>query len=288
MLRLEAGNGELILAPAIGGGIAALRFGGRDALRPASAESLANGNPLGLAEFPMAPFINRLAGNAFEWQGQPIVLAPAHANTGEALHGTAWRVPWHVLDARSDWALLEAQWAPAPAWPFAFTVQRQFTLSENALRVDVALTAGPDAPMPAALGFHAYFPAAGAMLQAASQAAWLTDCRGIPTSLEEIEAAALVRAGLAASDHALDHCFTGWDGVVHAQWPSHAVILRAEPNPGFLQIYTPKGADYFCAEPQTAMPDAFNRPSELSGTRCLAPGESLRLRIDLQFISAYS
>lgn len=285
-MRLQAGNAEIILAPEIGGGIAALRFARHDALRPASAECLARGDPLGLSEFPMAPFVNRLAGNGFPWQGRHIALSGPHASTQEVLHGIAWRAPWRIITAQSDRAVLEMQHAPSPAWPFAFTAQRRFFLSASALTVEMRVTAGGATGMPAALGFHPYFPAAGAAIEAETAAAWVTNAQGIPQSLAMIAASSRLRAGAAVADFALDHCFTGWDGVVRLRWPSHALILRAAPNPGFLQIYTPLGAEYFCVEPQTAMPDAFNRAPGGSGITCLAPGESLDLALEVQFMPA--
>lgn len=286
LLHCHSGNAELVLAPEIGGGIAALRFAGLDVLRAASAESLTDGDPRGLGEFPMAPFINRLAGNAFAWQGQRITLAPAQSGTQEALHGAAWHRPWKIIEARTNAALLALKIAPSPAWPFACSVERRFALFPTALRIAMALKNCGEAAMPAALGFHPYFPATGATIQAETLAAWLPDARGIPRAHESIIEINALRAGTHAKTLGLDHCLTGWDGAVRLCWPSHAVMLRAAPNPGFLQIYTPKGADFFCVEPQSAMPDAFNRPAEISGTRSLAPGESQSLRLNILFEAA--
>lgn len=283
MLRLACDDAEIVIAPAIGGGIAALRFAGIDALRPASAQALAMGDPLGLGEFPMAPFVNRLAGNGFSWQGQAIKLAPAQPGGHEALHGSAWHQPWQIVEAGPDWALLETQITPGPAWPFACTIQRRVQLTARALRLVMTIRAEGAQPMPAALGFHPYFPAAGALIRAHTQSAWVADARGIPASHQEIAACALLRGAGGPSALALDHCFTGWDGLARLTWPSHELTLRATPNPGFLQIYTPQGADYFCIEPQTAMPDAFNRPASQSGARSLAQGEELDLTLEIAF-----
>ncbi len=283
LLRLRTGNAELLIAPEIGGGIAALRFGGIEALRPASAKNLADGDPLGLAEFPMAPFVNRVAGNSFSWHGQRITLAPAKAGSGEALHGIAWQQPWQVMETQPDAALLAVEIMPTQAWPFACRLTRRFTMSPRALRVDMMLSAGPDQAMPAALGFHPYFPAAGATIAAQTQSAWIASPEGIPTSVHAIPAVEQLCGGVSVGALDLDHCFTGWDGNARLYWPSHALTLRAAPNPGFLQIYTPKGADYFCIEPQSAMPDAFNRPAETSGAMRLAPGQSQSLRLEIAF-----
>lgn len=286
LLHIRSGDAELVLAPEIGGGIAALRFGGVEVLRCASVQSLAAGDPLGLAEFPMAPFVNRVAANTFDWLGQRITMVPAHVSSDEALHGLAWHQSWLVLEAQRDAALLALDIAPSPAWPFACNVQRRFSLSASALRIDMALENRGAGPMPAALGFHPYFPAPGATIQAETKAAWLADARGIPKAHRAIRACEGLRAGAPVAKLALDHCFTGWDGAARLTWPSHCLRLRAWPNPGFLQIYTPWGADFFCVEPQTAMPDALNRPAALGGTRSLSAGESLSLCFEIHFEAA--
>jgi aldose 1-epimerase len=72
----------------------------------------------------------------------------------------------------------------------------------------------------------------------------------------------------------LDNCFTGWNGV--AAIPG----LRIEADAVFreLQVFTPAGANFFCVEPVSHVPDAINR-AELTveqSMAVLAPGQSMR------------
>ena len=54
------------------------------------------------------------------------------------------------------------------------------------------------------------------------------------------------------------------------------ISVTASEELRFLHLYMPRGEPFFCAEPVSAMPNAFNRqePAELTGLRILAPGES--------------
>lgn len=279
-IRLSAGAAEALIAPEIGGGLARLRFGARDALRPAGAESLRARDPLSLAEFPMAPFVNRVGGGRFPHAGRTITLARPFMDT--AIHGNAWLRPWSVVSAGADHAVLRLESAPCPEWPFAYEVARRFALTPAAFAIESTLTARGDEPMPASLGNHPYMPAEGAVLRLNATGLWETR-DALPVSLTRPAVLDVLARGAPVSTLALDHCVVGWDGVAHVEWPTHALRILAEPNPGFFQIYTPIGADFFCIEPQTAMPDALNHPAAESGVRMLAPGEALRLRVTFAF-----
>lgn len=77
-VQLRAGDSGADIVPAIGGGIAAWWSGSgpdrRDWLRPATAEALAAGSPLGLANFPLTPFSNRIREGRFRFRGREVVL----------------------------------------------------------------------------------------------------------------------------------------------------------------------------------------------------------------------
>jgi aldose 1-epimerase len=84
-------------------------------------------------------------------------------------------------------------------------------------------------------------------------------------------------------DIALDHGFSGWDGVARLLWPDRTVTVRS-PDCRFLHVYTPAGRDFFCIEPQTAAPGALTRnPREAA---IVAPGERVTIRV--QFLSGAS
>src|SRR4051794_38494704 len=70
VLRIVAGEVEAGLVPAMGGSVAWLRWRGRELMRPLSEADRLAGNVLGVGCFPMLPYANRIAGNAFDFDGR--------------------------------------------------------------------------------------------------------------------------------------------------------------------------------------------------------------------------
>ena len=274
-VTLSAQDAELVLAPEAGGGIAQLRLGGREILR-------APAEPPGLAECPMAPWVNRIRGGRFVWRGREIDLTAGPAGSPQGLHGIAWRLPWVVRSQSAREAALELVWTGGAGWPFAFSLIRRFELSPDALMIEAVLTNIGAAPMPFALGFHPYFPAAGAVVHAATHGGWITDADGIPATIALEEVASRMRAGLTIAHEDLDTCFFGWNGAARIAWPSHDLEIMARPVVDCLQVYTPAGADFFCLEPQSAMPDALNREEAAGGLGVLEPQETYALSLSLR------
>jgi aldose 1-epimerase len=268
-VRLERDSLEAIVAPAVGGGLAAFRVGGRDVLRAAPADAA---DPLALGEFPMAPYVNRIAHGRFRWRDETIMLPRNFGDHPHPLHGIAWRRAWRSVQESAAAARLMLE-APASAdWPWAIRVERTVQLTVNALEIVSALTNADTRPMPASLGLHPYFPAHGARLRLRAQAQWLTAADGIPTEVARTQAVDALATGADVSKLALDHCFAGWDGIAEIAWPDLALRIETEPAQHFVQVYTPAGAPHFCVEPQSAMPDALNRDG---GVVDLAPHQTL-------------
>jgi aldose 1-epimerase len=59
--------------------------------------------------------------------------------------------------------------------------------------------------------------------------------------------------------------------------------VRLSASSTFFHLFTPLGADYFCVEPVTAMPDAVHRPEppKTTGLRTLTPGATFSLSMML-------
>jgi aldose 1-epimerase len=62
------------------------------------------------------------------------------------------------------------------------------------------------------------------------------------------------------------------------------VVMTAEAPLDFLVVYTPPGRPFFCVEPVSHVTDAFNLAAAGrtdTGSRALAPGETLRAAVTL-------
>ena len=270
-MRFAAGEWQLEIDPARGGMVRALERAGRPILRaapPASSE------PFDSACFPLAPYVNRIAHGDFTWEGAAYHLAPNHAGQRHPLHGTAWLGAWQVQSHDHTSASLTHHHAAGPDWPFAFMLQQDFALSPAGLEITLTLHNTGDRSMPAGLGFHPWFSRDQVRTIAfTSRSVWLADADMLPT--HEAPADALGDwqrgSGLTRND-LVDHCYSGWEQSMRIVRSDGDVLVEGDDTP-FLHLYIPPGEAFFCAEPQSTMPDAVNRQCPPP----LAPGASTRI-----------
>jgi aldose 1-epimerase len=265
-VRLKRDSLEAILAPGVGGAIAGFRAHGRALFR---CDAQRGGDARAMGEFPLGPYVNRIAHGAFRWRNEAHTLPRNFGDHPHPLHGVGWTRAWDY-EVLSEHAARMTLACDADAhWPWAIRMTRDIALAADALEVSFALRNEDARPMPASLGLHPYFPAAGATLRLNAAAQLMTTSDGVPTDSARTPVMDDLAAGADVSALALDHCLEGWDGVAEIRWPAHA--LRIEAPSACVQVYAPAGADFFCVEPMTAPPDAVNRGASAE----LAPGESL-------------
>lgn len=276
VIDLHAGPFELRLVPAVGGSVLSFRCDGRPVLRDGDPAAT---DPRYLAAFPLIPFAGRIEQGRFEFAGVPVQLPANLPPEPHAIHGQAWQAPWHVESAATDRALLGYEHAP-DAWPWRYRARQQFTLDADGLKLDLAVTnLGPTA-MPAGIGWHPYFPAADARIAADVVRLWATG-GAAPRPLAAGDRADL-RLERAVADLNLDHVYDAGSGGAWLAWPGRRVALKASRELSHLVVYAPAGADFFCVEPWSQVPNAVNRPPPGTGLRVLGPGETLSAWVVLE------
>jgi aldose 1-epimerase len=115
---------------------------------------------------------------------------------------------------------------------------------------------------------------------------WLVNASLIPSQrVPQRELYGIADAHLGSAPF-VDNCYTGFGGTARIEIPERdlAITLDASENLRFLHVYLPTGEPYFCAEPVSAMPDAFNRPEPHTetGLRVLAPNETFTISMQLR------
>lgn len=276
-LVLQHQAARLVVAPQSGGAIRELTWHGRDILRPASPAM--PGDPFGAACFPMVPFVNRIAHGRFSFAGRSVGLEPNWSEDPHPIHGQGWRATWEVTAASATSATLRFE-GGGDEWPWRYRCEQRLRLRPDELSIELAIENVTDAPMPAMLGLHPYFPrAAQARLQARLPRVWLTDAAALPVAETETPAAWRFEPRRSVQAVPLDHCFCGWDGRASLEWPDLTVDVRALRCP-FLHVYTPVGRDFFCIEPQTGAPGALGRNAE--EVPALARGERMAIELQLR------
>lgn len=280
MIELSAGPLAIGLVPDIGGSLAYFRMHDVDVMRRLSPADLAAKNVLGVAMFPMVPYANRIAGNAFDFGGRTWRFPPNNPPERFNVHGTGWQAAWQAEREESSVRLSLDHIAPDE--PYSYRAEQHFSLTQTELAVELRLTNTGAVPMPFGFGLHPWFDR-GAATELAFKATHflmegpegiVTERLAMPPELDFTHGRMLPKTWR-------NNDYGGWDGMAEIRFPERGVALRIEADPvfGHLMLYADPEKPYFCVEPQSNAPSAFNRMAgpdgEAFGTRILAPGERL-------------
>jgi aldose 1-epimerase len=274
-LVLESDAARLTLDPLRGGAIREFDWHAHAIFRRTPV--MAGDDPFDVACFPMVPFVNRVAHGRFSFRGRAVRLARNWSQDPHPLHGHGWRARWDVVAASSSSATLRFD-GGGDEWPWSYRCEQRFQLLPDELAIELAIENLSDAPMPAMLGLHPYFhQAARAQLHARLPRVWLTDDALLPVC--EIPTPPAWRMEPARPIHtlALDHCFSGWNGVATLLWPERSVTIRAT-HCSQLHVYAPAGRDFFCIEPQSTVPGALGRDADEATV--VAPGQRFAIQVE--------
>jgi aldose 1-epimerase len=281
MITLVRGATELDIAPELGGAVTRFEFEHRPVLR-----SIPQGttNVLETCCFPLVPFANRIENGVFTFAGRQHRLPLNFGTHPHALHGHGWQAPWRVETLSRDHLSLAFDHAP-DAWAWAYSAELDYAMTADGVRIRLSLRSRDDKPMPYCLGLHPYFPRLpGSCVAADVSGMWESDSTQIPTRhvaadtlIDLAKGQAVVKAPF------VDHTFTGWKGPARITQPELGMEIAMEASADFFHVFIPQGEKYFCAEPTTAMPNAFNRPESASvtGVRVLQPGATEALEMNL-------
>lgn len=146
-------DAEVVLAPVRGGMVTRFRIGTDDVLFLDQAtlrdhtQNVRGGIPI------LFPFAGRLAGDAFDLNGQRLTLPQ---------HGFARKLPWRIAgtettDAAAITLVLEHSEATLQVWPFRFRLQFRYELGDGALTLRERFENFGPGPMPMHPGLHPYF-----------------------------------------------------------------------------------------------------------------------------------
>jgi aldose 1-epimerase len=270
-MKLQQGDWQALICPEQGAAFASLQWRGRDVLVPTPQGAR---HPGAYGAFWMLPWANRLDGGRIAGHAMPI----NRAAEGTAIHGLARDLPWEVVHATADHAVLQQC---LNVLPFYYAAQLTVTITGDGLLMEMALRHEGAAPAPYGMGWHPWFMrnAVTRLHLNATQRANHT-ARGLPESLTPSAGIAADEAGLIG----LDNFFGGWDGVARLASPVGNITLTATGDfAAGVQVYAPPTQPVICVEPVSHMPDAPNRPALAAAApmRLLAMGQSLRGTIRL-------
>ncbi|PPE79231.1 aldose epimerase [Kaistia algarum] len=278
MIELRAGDLQLGLVPEIGGSIAYLRWRGIDLMRPLTAEAEAAGDVLGVASFPMIPYANRIDGNRFVFEGREYRVESNNHPERFNVHGSGWKSAWTVLDHTENSARLTLDHGSTND-PYDYRASQIFRLSPEGLELETAIENTGTRAMPFGFGHHPWFIRDDDVtLTFRARDFWLEAPDGVAGDRISLPPELDFSRGAPLPGSWRNNNYGGWDGVAELRWPSRGAGLRIEADPVFgnLMLYADPKKNFFCLEPQTNVPCAFNKAEAGEtglGTIVLATGD---------------
>ena len=290
-IRLAAHDQEIVVVE-VGGGLRLYRATGRDILDGyAEAEMCAGGRGQLLAPWP-----NRLAGGAYEWDGRRLQTAITEVEAGNAIHGLVRWANWLVPDATPqpwtpatppDTTQVHHRLHPQPGWPWTLDFRVTYRLvPDQGLEVRTAVTNLSEEECPIGLGWHPYLRvhADDTRLTVPAATTYETDPRGIPQGRRPVEGTdADFRSPRIIGPAKLDAAYTDLERDAHGRARVVLEPAGADPftvwvdgNYTHLMIFTgdtlsdkTRRRQGLAVEPMTCAPDMLNNHD---GRRTLAPG----------------
>lgn len=264
----------------VGAGLRALVAGGRQLVETFDLDE----RPPRGAGAILVPWPNRTAGGRWTWRDEEQQLVLSEPARGNAIHGLLRHTFYRPGERSPDAITLHAAIAPQPGWPVPLDTSVRYGVGADGLTVTHTVRNVGVAPVAFGVGAHPYLRAGDAatddctLTLAASTTLPLAE--GLPAGPERPVDADL-RAGRSMRGLELDHAFGGCapadgDTLVRHRLagPDGGVELWAEPDFGWVQVYTPDDhpgrGRAVAVEPMTCPPDALNSGV---GLLTVEPGE---------------
>ena len=279
--EMVAGPLRVTVAPHAGGSLASFHAGDHALMR--EAPDFGSTDPLTMACYPLLPFVGRVAYGHFRFEDRDITLPPHPISAPHALHGIGWQRKWDVMTASPREVTIKLEHDGTEGWPWAFEARQTFALDEKGLNHHLTITNRAGTNMPAGLGVHPFFPnRQGAKMTGELPMIWESSAIGLPTSCLEVQPIRNFTNGRRIAPMTLDNCFSGGRGPIDIGWDNTHLGIRIHGREaGHTVVYTPQAYDFFCVEPVTIVPNAFNRQesADVTGLRVLKPGEATSLNV---------
>ncbi len=273
LVELTSGSARVLLDPALGGVV--VRYESKH-----DGKHIPWFQPRGLGcpgTFPLLPFASRIRNGAFQYLGKTVRLAANNLPEVHAIHGHGWQGVWSVHRQTETSVVLEFVYEGGD-WPWSYMACQTVQLQEMVLEISLQITNCSQEPMPVGFGLHPYFPLTQECrvdLQVSHE--WLLDDELM--SDRRVSCADRFTNGVKPARVRLDNVYDGWDGMARITWPEngHCLAIAADSVFARLVAYSP-GETYFCMEPVSNVPDAFNimaRGEAHHGVSIIESGEQL-------------
>lgn len=269
---------DIILDPETGSLFRKCRYKNFEVLRDFNSDGNANSFPqLSASHFPLLPFSNRIKDGTFDFEERTVKVSRNAPGQPHPLHGYGWVSPWKIRSQSKDSITLLHNYEPGD-WPWPYEGQQTISVTDNILRLELALTNRGTTLMPAGIGFHPYYPdLETATLTFSSGAVWMADNDVLPTEKIALSQPFDLSMPRPLKSVNLDHCYEDV-GTAKISWSNSPLNLtiKSSDNLSRAAVYTAHSDNCFCFEPISHTHNAINMDDpEAEGLVFLRPGETV-------------
>ncbi len=244
----------------------------------------------------LAPWANRLDGDAYWANDKRYVLNPNLGNVGrdgnqKPIHGVlGFSKAWKLMEAKADdkgaWSTSRLEFWRHPEmmaqFPFPHTLTMTYRLRDGSVEVETAIENHGADPMPVAVGFHPYFTLHDTHrdewhVHFAARDHLVLNAQLIPTGERKpVEFADPHSLSSGPLDDVFGNLVRDEDGKARfrVEGGRERITVAYGPKYTVAVIYAPKGQDFICFEPMSAITNAFNLAHEgvYKELQSVAPG----------------
>ena len=257
MITLQNKNVKLNINPELGASLQSFTYQGQDILRPATANTI---QPQEQSLFVMVPYCSYIKGGHFNYFGISRKISSQNEASEDPLHGDGWQTKWQVVTQEPTKATLSYTHNKEKGFPFDYKATVSYELTEDGLKINLSVYNPSELPMPCGLGVHPYFLHPDqAQISFNSSHIWYHKTDPIfdrpyptPKQWDFSKPREIIED--------FDTAFGGWDGKATIIYPEQQIEIdiTAEDIFHHLTLFHPLSADFFCLEPVSNTPDAFN------------------------------
>lgn len=294
MITLRHGAYLAEILPERGGNCIRLSKNGIEALRtPQSLDTFQTENPY-LFGMPVLFIPNRISDGQFTFDGRTYTLPVNEPETGCFLHGTLHETPFSVTKQTEETLSLRylaTEGQPYLTFPHAFTLDLQYSLSNNGLQQTAVFRNDSDTRMPVALAFHTTFrlpftpdssPEHVLLKLDTDEEYGRNMANYLPDGTQYVNhalKAELDSGTLCPAQHTISRLYRMGDRhTMELRDTTTGTLIRytAGSTYGYWMVYNGGNRDFFCVEPQSWLSNAPNAPFDRSktGFDFLEPGET--------------
>ncbi|MBO7483909.1 MAG: aldose 1-epimerase [Alphaproteobacteria bacterium] len=283
MIEIKNDVLSLGVLPETGGSLSYFKYMGTDILRPSNpSETESNQTAL----FPMLPYASFIQEGHFPYLGITRHIDRNCSFSRFPLHGDVWRSKLQITSQTENSVILSYTHDKKEGFPFSYKAEIEYKLNGNRFQTVLTLKNEVALPMPYGMGIHPFFiKDADTKIQFDANKVWFRGDDPILGHPYTVPNNLNFKNEQVVSGNGTNVSFGSWDGKARISYPNKNIAIEIQTSNAFrhLILYAPKGKDFFCLEPVTNTPDAFNLASlgiVGTGIQSLGPKQSISEKIE--------